>query len=296
MLKIQHSIPNPSLDRFVSGFYHYESLDTAQVDDLLLNEAGSINFLLSGQWHSDAADGKSLPTIIVAGPHNQPMRLRMNGQIKVFGVSLRPLGWLHLLGPTADAMANRIVDLEQVLPFRTRRLQQSIDPQNDMDSLIETVSAFLAGSFADIKHSNRASLIEHIDAQLAAQPLAKVQDLADAMEMSSRQLERVMPCAFGFGPKTILRQRRLRRSLLGLIDTQNHSDTTTDVDEFHDQSHMIREYRQFTGVTPQQFRSFFKAQKDMIKDMLCPAKAMLRASLHIDPMPYPPLQLAANWR
>ncbi len=286
MLKIQHIIPSPGLQPYVSAFYQYESTGAQIVEDHLLSEAGSLVFRVSGSWRSDDASTISHSNGIIVGPHDRPMKLYVSGEVKVFGISLSPLGWLYLLGPTAEAMANKIVDLHQLLPFGARRLQREMDANMSLATCIEIISAFLEVSCAQSSCPRLAGLVEHIDAQLHAQPIIKVAALADAMEMSPRHLERVMPCAFGFSPKTILRQRRFLRSLLSLTGTQDCYSDDFGLEEFHDQSHMIREYRLFSGLTPKRYRQYFTAIGAAARPIISPSYAWLLASLH--PTPHQP--------
>ncbi len=278
MLKIDHILPSAELQRYVEYFYQYESDDLISLEDHLLSDCGSINFLLSGHWQTPGT-ADALPAALLVGPLDRPQHIQVSGCIRVFGLILRPLGWLHLFGPTAEKYANQLTDLEAALPFRTRRLQQEIDGTAPMDELVKTVSAFFAGSFARTDNPKHAGVIEHIDAQLHAQPIHKVAALADAMEMSSRHLERVMPAAFGFGPKTVLRQRRFLRSLLSLMDSRGRPRNYCGSDDFHDQSHMIREYHQFAGVTPTQFFTQMDRHQTGIISSRSPVDALLRARL-----------------
>ncbi|HEV7233499.1 MAG TPA: helix-turn-helix domain-containing protein, partial [Sphingorhabdus sp.] len=71
--------------------------------------------------------------------------------------------------------------------------------------------------------------------------------------LSQRQLERMTKRFYGMAPKKLARKYRALRAAQILA----HGDSLDDAGlglAFYDQSHLIREVKQFTGLTPGQLR------------------------------------------
>jgi AraC-like DNA-binding protein len=75
------------------------------------------------------------------------------------------------------------------------------------------------------------------------------------LQLSERTLERKFKQAVGISPKLFARIARFQQSLDQL--RQNQYDKLSDVaygNEYADQSHFIRVFKEFTGFTPLEFR------------------------------------------
>ena len=80
-------------------------------------------------------------------------------------------------------------------------------------------------------------------------------DFAGTHSISLRQVERIVRRDFGLTPRTVLRRARamdLACHMLGLADGREEQDFLL---RYFDQSHLIREFQHFFGVTPQAFRA-----------------------------------------
>jgi AraC-like DNA-binding protein len=78
--------------------------------------------------------------------------------------------------------------------------------------------------------------------------------LTDSTGLSLRQLERMTKRYYGMPPKKLARKYRALRAAQALA----HGDSLDDAGlglAFYDQSHLIREVKQFTGLTPSQLRA-----------------------------------------
>lgn len=85
-----------------------------------------------------------------------------------------------------------------------------------------------------------AKIVSHLD------DIHSVADMSAMVDISSRQLQRVLKKSTGFSPHDFLKILRLQQSF-----TYDHST------HYADQSHFIRSFRSITGYTPSQYFSKF---------------------------------------
>lgn len=85
-----------------------------------------------------------------------------------------------------------------------------------------------------------AKILSHLD------DIHNVADMSAIVDMSPRQLQRVLKKSTGFSPHDFLKVLRLQQSFI--YDHSTH---------YADQSHFIRSFRSITGYTPSQYFSKF---------------------------------------
>ncbi|NOX95748.1 MAG: helix-turn-helix domain-containing protein [Alphaproteobacteria bacterium] len=79
-----------------------------------------------------------------------------------------------------------------------------------------------------------------------------IDKLIDVMDVSRRQTDRISKQIFGASPKLLQRKYRALRAA-DHIRTGQTLGAMAAGQSFYDQSHYIKEFRSFIGVTPQQF-------------------------------------------
>ncbi|HQR18281.1 MAG TPA: helix-turn-helix domain-containing protein [Gemmatimonadales bacterium] len=86
---------------------------------------------------------------------------------------------------------------------------------------------------------------------VAARGEAPLAELAEAVGLSPRQLQRRFSAAVGLSPKQFARVRRLRGALLHVVEGSSVSWAAVAADlGFADQAHLIREFGALAGLTP----------------------------------------------
>ncbi len=96
--------------------------------------------------------------------------------------------------------------------------------------------------------------ISIVDDWLLSNTDPDIEALAKSTGLSSRQLERTTKRYYGMPPKKLARKYRALRAAQGLA----HGDSLDDMGlglAFYDQSHLIREIKAFTGLTPSQLKA-----------------------------------------
>jgi len=85
-----------------------------------------------------------------------------------------------------------------------------------------------------------------------SQPLS---EFAETHNISLRKLQRVVKRDFGLPPRTIMRRARALDLAAQLSNVANAEEEAEMILRYFDQSHLIRDFAAFFGVTPQKFRA-----------------------------------------
>jgi AraC-like DNA-binding protein len=156
-----------------------------------------------------------------------------------------------VLGVPAAALAGRIVALEDLWgETATRRLTDRLASTRDSVQAAAVLDGAIAARLASDQHeASRAQLAMEAASRLAS---ASVNAVASDLGVSERHLRRMFRETVGLGPKAFARLTRFHRALRAARggDQPNWASIAAEAG-YYDQAHLIAEFRQFAGATPQ---------------------------------------------
>ena len=158
-----------------------------------------------------------------------------------------------MIGSDASAMANRVIDAEAVFGSEVAEVAKRLREADDGDAMAAVVTPLLLSLIAGSAQLPVRHFVTAVDAWLAGAFSPDIEDLARATGLSRRQVERRCNALYGAPPKLLARKYRALRAAVAMASHDADVDALI-AEGFYDQSHMIREIKQFTGLTPGQVR------------------------------------------
>ena len=251
---LDYRVPSADLRPYVTLFYHFHA-DVAVFDDVERADHAQWRFRLSdGAARYRFADGsdQAAAACHVVGPTSAAFRTIATGPVEVIGMGLQPAGWAALLGVDASMLLDRAIDAAALADGAEAAagVAQALRAARDTDAKVALAETVVRCALA-ARGSGALSFARAVDAWLANRPSPDVGALVTMAGLSRRQVERRTKALYGVPPKTLARKYRALRAAVLLAEG-------TPVEEalggFYDQSHLIRELKQFTGLTPRQLR------------------------------------------
>lgn len=250
-ISLDYAVPPADLSAFFTVFYLFRA-DVPRVEDVERADHAQLRFKLSdGAAIYRFADGteQPAPTAQIIGPTTGPTQIGVDGPVCVFGAGLQPAGWAALMGVDASALANRVFDASELLGPAVAEMADRLRAEITLEAMVSIATDYARAVLSGIDRS-RLGFAEAVDAWLAASASPDVEDLARITGLSRRQLERNCKSLYGAPPKLLARKYRALRAAHALANGARPADL---LDQgFYDQSHLIREVKQFAGVTPKQ--------------------------------------------
>ncbi|WP_448585992.1 helix-turn-helix domain-containing protein [Thermaurantiacus sp.] len=237
----------------ISSYYLF-AFDRPFIADVLRAELPQIRFLLegSGRIAYGGEDFVAMPFASLAGPSVMAIRFEARGPFRLLGVGLLPAGWSALIGESADRMTDRLTDLEGLAPAGVRRAFLQMHEARSERQLIAAADAFFL-----LLSMNALPpplwFTRTTDAWLSDNPNPDVNALIAELGMSARQVERLMLRHYGSRPKLLARKYRTLQAAVRLGLNPNSGWQAAAGGAFYDQSHFIRDFKLFVGMTPGQF-------------------------------------------
>lgn len=205
-------------------------------------------------WHHpEKGDSFLQPRCFLIGQLTKPYVVEPNGDTGTFVVRFHPNGFLPFTTIPIKEMENRPIPLERLFGKEGQELELKILDANGVLERIKIIESFLLARLSTKEVIDRIvkSTIETIS---TANGQLSINELSKANNLSRRILSRKFSRTVGISPKQLSKIIRLQGSLKTLLnkDVSKLTDLAYENDYF-DQAHFIKDFREFTGITPKEF-------------------------------------------
>lgn len=201
-------------------------------------------------------DGERAPRLFIGGQNKKPIVLTGEGEVVLWAVrflpwGLVPFGDVHVAANRACLPAGQCFDpemaqeLEKLFASATRH------------SITSKLDEYLLGHLL-AKRVNALELKKAANFIMAKRGDARVQHLAEACNITRRQLERNIARATGVTPREVMSRVKFEYARNDML---LHTDVPLSIiasrHGYADQSHLIKEFQRYTDLTPVQYREQF---------------------------------------
>ncbi len=227
----------------------------------LISDTPVMRVLFSGDWTAETRDGVGRygPSALLFGAQTKRMAVSVAGSFATVGVALKPGALTELKGPRAEDTLDRIILYDHIYGHKewgtSERMIEWFDPAGPVERWLKIAEKLVRQLVERTGAKKPDPVIEAFDKAAFANPNLNLAEFAAEHEIERRSLERHIKRAYGQTATQVLRRARaldIASHLLGVADDSEAEEAAL---RFFDQSHMIREFRSFFGMTPRQFAS-----------------------------------------
>lgn len=198
---------------------------------------------------------QSLENAVLAGHSKRPHDLIVTGNMQLFAVSFNPLGASAFFDLPMNELFECIVPLRFILKEKIDRLEDELSGTTDFTGKVGVVEDFLLKQLAEKGGCWRQKRMQESIALINESiGMVDVDALAASACLSRKQYERNFQEMVGASPKQFMRIVRFQYAIHYKSRYPQASLTGVACEcGFFDQSHMISEFRDFSGLTPKQY-------------------------------------------
>ncbi|PWT89898.1 MAG: hypothetical protein C5B54_08180, partial [Acidobacteria bacterium] len=181
----------------------------------------------------------------IVGTMTKPQTFRLVPDAQIMGMRFRPGIASNVFRVSMQEFVDRTIQLAEIWPAMSRQLMEQLC---DQESLQKRLSVFSQSIQIDFSPTPIQKAINNI-VQSAGQ--VSLETVACEANLSLRQFRRLCGIATGLSPKTLCRILRFRNA-----QSQLSSKSSADLAVacgYYDQSHLIDDFREFSGTTPAKF-------------------------------------------
>jgi AraC-like DNA-binding protein len=195
----------------------------------------------------------TLPRCFLIGQLTRPYEVEPTGETGTFFVRFHPNGFLPFTPVPLKEMENTAIPLETLFGKAGQEIEREMLNATSTAERITSIESFLLNRLTEAKTIDRL-VKSTIEAILTANGQLSVGELSRQSNSSRRQLERKFSAAIGLSPKQLSKIIRLQATLKRLLTKKSTSLTALAYEgDYHDQAHFIRDFKEFTGITPKDF-------------------------------------------
>lgn len=252
-MRYQEFPPDESLAPWVKCFWLLEDSPAPDgpTDAIVPDGCPEIIVHYGDRFTEDAAGRRIVqPDVIVAGQLTRPLMLRPTGRVGMVAARFRADGLFPTLGVPMHELVDRRVPLETICSD-VPTLQARIAEAGSDRERVSHLTSFLKRKLAE-RCALDAVVQHNVHAILASGGQISPDQLAQCAGLTARQLERRFQVSVGVSPKFLCRIVRFRAIFDCLQSRAPWSSIALDCG-FFDQSHLIRDFKQFAGQSPTTF-------------------------------------------
>jgi AraC-like DNA-binding protein len=249
--------PSAGVNAFVKCYWVLETDRDTKPEKQSIIPDGCIEMVFHyGALHKQYRPGRNSllqPRCFVFGQIVSPLEIESTGVTGIFAVRFHPDGFAPFATIPLGMMVDRAVPLDELFGTDGIELGQHVLQATTTDERIKICEAFLLNRLASSESVDRM-VKSSVALLLSLKGQVKISELSEELQISRRQLERRFSTVVGLSPKQLSKIVRLQTTLKMLINNQAASLTALAYDgEYYDQAHFIKDFRQFTGVSPKEF-------------------------------------------
>jgi len=255
-MRLDYIRPSPDLGAHLSMFGHVRAAAAPAfscVPALLPN----LHVTLRGTATYRFADGRrrAAPPVAVLGATLSAFFMDVSDDYDMVCIGFLPGGWTAA-GVPADRLADEVTDAADLWsPGVAAALWQAVAEAPDLPARRAVIEAFLrarVGSACSEDAEPGGGRAAAVRRWLERPGPPRLDGLADELDLSWRQVERLTRTVFGASPKLLAMKYRALRAA-GALAVRGEAAMGAALDAYADQSHMIRDFRRFVGWTPRRF-------------------------------------------
>jgi AraC-like DNA-binding protein len=247
-------LPDQKLQPYIKGFYFYESDNDMSFDDIVF-PSGNMEVIFNlgdGHWQVKKDDAfYTTPPVELWGQITKPLAIKSSGKNTMLGIRFYPYSAAYFFSENVGELNNEIHDAADLFGRSVKTLHIRLQETTDLNKRITLVQDYLLNRLTiSDKNHNKIKLIGEIATHLKNE---NVTDVSIRNNISTRYLNQLFTQYTGLAPKLYCKINRFQNSLnLLQANTQKLTGVAYDAGYF-DQSHFIREFKLFTGITPTSF-------------------------------------------
>lgn len=212
--------------------------------------------------YSNQVESHNQPRSFIHGQLKSFIEVESTGKIGIFSVRFKPDGLRAFLRIGVDELRENVVSVHDLWGSNGVNLEERMVEARSSLERIKIIEEFL---ICHLQHRSDQSIHHCVQAIMASGHYKSIEMLSRDVNLSRRQLERKFIFAVGLSPKLLTRIVRFQNTLQSIERDPLTSLTGIAYSGgFFDQSHFIKDFKEFTGFNPKQY---FTANLEFAKQL-----------------------------
>ena len=243
-------VPTPALRPFVQWYWHIRSrgrVSTPRTE--FMHADGSVGLVFNWGDALELSHGHYPQAISLDRVTAQSKQLKLSGKVEALGILFRPGGAFPVLGIPIPELVDIAVLLARPAYHQLPQLHEQLYAAATLADKIGLIESWLHTVLARSRPQSPI-IAPSLDVINRANGQLSLPQLAGAVYLGERQLERLYQEQVGLSPKKIAQLRRVRHARTALKQGTHPLADIAALCGFYDQAHFSREFKAVIGLTP----------------------------------------------
>lgn len=253
--------PSPLLVPYVKQYWFLRCNDLSPAVQRIIPTASVALMFHRGQRMLSLEEGVLQPRSFISGQTSSYFEIKPTGSVDIISVVFRPYGAKAFFDIPISEINDLHVGLDCLSDSSLVELESRLTETSDNEACVGLIEAYLLKRLRLSKEYNykrMSAVVGAID-----KGVSDIGALSQISCLSYKQFQRTFNQYIGANPKDFLRVVRFQRALYVLQCQPDIMLTQLAVEcGYYDQSHLIKEFKAFTGYTPGEFLSYCPAYSD----------------------------------
>lgn len=250
--------PHPDLASLINCYWTLEvpASDSPQKQRIVPDGMIEMAFILGDDIKRYTSEEAFIlqPRSMVLGQLTDPFYIEPTGHVNTFAIRFYPYGFSNFVSTPIKTLANKETPIEALFEQSVaHQLEQNIIHATNTQQRIDIIEQFLLNKLAE--PATIDTIVKStIDILESSKGNTSIRTILKNEPSKRRQLERKFAQQIGISPKQLGKVIRLQGALKMLLnqEEQNLSNIAYQ-SEYYDQAHFIKDFKEFTGVSPKEF-------------------------------------------
>jgi AraC-like DNA-binding protein len=249
--------PNSDLESLVKCYWtlESESEDFPEKQTIVPDGCMEMIFHCGDLYRQYTKEETSIiqPRCFVIGQLSRPIEIEPMGQTSIFSVRFHPNGFSPFTTKPIKEMENTAIPLEELFVKEGLEIEHKVLNAASTSERKKAVEKFLYSRLTNKENVDRI-IKSTVDTILTGNGQLSIVELSKQLNINRRQLERKFASSIGLSPKQLSKTVRLQVALKLLLNKNYTSLTALAYEnEYYDQAHFIKDFKDLTGFTPREF-------------------------------------------
>lgn len=253
-MKVNNFKPSDELAAYVDRILVIEHSENGTPFSLPLFANGTPTLLFISAKGS--ISGSTAAHLTLFGQTIQPEALSFNGDFVLVAYFFKPYSLCTLFGLIAHELTDMPIDLNLLVPGKTVELQERLLNAVSTENRLALLDQYISGLIANAKSGS--PIIRYAINQITCSPSSSVLALVqNELCLTERTFQRMFEKNVGISPRLYRRICQFN-SAFQQLNSRSY-DKLSDIafqNGYADQSHYIRSFKEFTGLTPKDYLNF----------------------------------------
>jgi AraC-like DNA-binding protein len=243
--------PSPSLSPYVKQYWFLTSGCTGHVQGIIPTGYISLFFHRANPLFS-IEKNETCSQAYICGQSTSYSNLLLTGTTDMVAIDFLPYGAKQFFDIPIHKLNGETVALDLLGEPEWVELGKRLSEMTDNNHCVGLIENFMIKRLSYTKEYNLRRMIAAVNAINRGE--TEISRLSEISCLSYKQFSRVFSEYVGANPKDFLRIIRFQKALFTLQTSPKINLTQLAYDcDFYDQSHLIREFRSFSGYTPGEY-------------------------------------------